>query len=97
MPESFETRLSSLSKKTELLLERYRLIAEQRDEAYRQIRDLNGQLDKARKQIRELSTEVEYLKVVNSMEPAAGDTEKTRALLSELVWEIDKCISQLND
>lgn len=97
MPESFEQRIASIKAKAEMLSQRYKKVVQQRDDAFRQIRDLNMRVENSRKEIEKLTTQVEYLKIATNIEHSAGDIEKARAFLSELVWEIDKCISQLSN
>ena len=48
-------------------------------------------------QNRRLQAEVEFLKVATTISPDRADVEATRATLSRLVREIDKCITELND
>lgn len=97
MPESFEQRIASIKAKAEILSQRYGKVVQQRDDAFKQIRDLNLRIENYRKEIDRLTTQVEYLKIASNIEHSAGDIEKAREFLSELVWEIDKCISQLSN
>lgn len=46
--------------------------------------------------IDDLNRQIEYLKVASVLTPNHHDVEETRAILSELVREIDKCINQLS-
>ncbi len=80
-----------------MLSQRYEKLVQQRKDALRQIRDLNVRVENYRKEVERLTTQVEYLKIASNIEHSAGDIEKARAFLSELVWEIDKCISLLSN
>lgn len=97
MPGSFDQRISTIEGKARLLIERYRLVVDQRDEAIRRINELTAELTQCRKQIETLTTRVEYLQISSTIEPSSDNVEQTRHFLSELVWEIDKCIKRLSD
>ncbi len=97
MPENFEQRIASIKAKAEMLSQRYEKVVQQRNDAYRQIRELNERVENYRKEVGKLTNQVEYLTIASNIEHSAGDIEKARAFLSELVWEIDKCISQLSN
>jgi len=97
MSVNFEQRLNDINAKTRMLVQRYRYVAAQRDEALRQLSVANGEIESARKRIDELTKQVEYLRMASAVEVVGGDIEQSRKFLSELVWEIDKCISQLSE
>lgn len=97
MSVNFEQRLNEINAKTRMLTQRYQLVVTQRNDALEQLSRVSNELDKARHTIEELSRQVEYLRMASAMEVAGGDIEQSRKFLSELVWEIDKCISQLSD
>lgn len=97
MPDSFQQRLASVTAKAAMVTQRYHLAVEQRDQALAEVEKLTKQLEESKKAVEQLATQVEYLKIASIIEFSAGDTQKAREFISELVWEIDKCISQLND
>lgn len=74
----------------------YKVVAQQRDEALRKVEELSKLLEEARKTNGQLAEQLEYLKIATIVERSEGDIKKAREFLSELVWEIDKCISQLS-
>lgn len=97
MPGNFEQRLNDIAAKAKLLTQRYQHVAQQRDQAEAQVEKLTAELAAARRRVEELSSKVEYLRMASTVEIASGDLEQSRKFLSELVWEIDKCISQLSE
>lgn len=97
MDGNFQERLYSIKTKAQLLTESYHIATAERDKALQRVEELEKELTNARQQIEELSTRVEYLKLAATMEISQGDVEKSRKFLSDLVWEIDKCISQLSE
>lgn len=97
MPESYEQRIASIANKASIIAKRYNAIKSQRDDAVSEINRLKKEIESYRRNIDKLTTEVEHLKIASNIEHTAGDIEKTRAFLSELVWEINKCINQLSE
>lgn len=97
MSVNFEQRLNDINAKTRMLVQRYRYVVAQRDEALEQLSAANNELAEARKRIEELTKQVDYLRMASAVEAVGGDIEQSRKFLSELVWEIDKCISQLSE
>lgn len=97
MSVNFEQRLNNISAKTQMLMQRYHYVATQRDEALKLLSQANSELESARKRIEELTRQVEYLRMASALEVVDGDIEQSRKFLSELVWEIDKCINQLSE
>ena len=97
MSVNFEQRLNEINAKTRMLTQRYRYAVMQRDEALERLSQANGELAAARTRIEELTRQVEYLRMASAIEAVDGDIEQSRKFLSELVREIDKCISQLSE
>lgn len=96
MSESFDQRLASVVAKAGMFAQLYKVVAQQRDEALRKVEELSTLLEEARKTNGQLAEQLEYLKIATIVERSEGDIKKAREFLSELVWEIDKCISQLS-
>lgn len=97
MTDSFQQRLASVTAKAAMVTQRYHSAVEQRDQALAHVEQLTHELEESRKTAQQLATQVEYLKTASIIEFSAGDIDKAREFISGLVWEIDKCISQLNN
>ncbi|MDE6756067.1 MAG: hypothetical protein K2J66_02875 [Muribaculaceae bacterium] len=80
-----------------MLTQRYQYVVMQRNEALERLSQVSGELAAARQRIEELTRQVDYLRMASAIEAVDGDIEQSRRFLSELVWEIDKCISQLSE
>ena len=61
------------------------------------IGQLEQDINRMRAENERLRSQVDYLKMAAIVAPEREDVERTRALLSNLVREIDKCIADLND
>ncbi|MDE6802725.1 MAG: hypothetical protein K2J06_08165 [Muribaculaceae bacterium] len=69
----------------------------ERDDARRQVADRDATIREQQREIERLTQQVDFLTVVSTALPAPGDIEKSRAILSGLVREIDKCIKDLTE
>lgn len=78
-----------------MVAKRYRVAIDQRDAARRDVKRLEDELLHKDREIKELNMKIEYLSVVTSARPSADEMKRSRAMLSELVREIDQCISDL--
>ena len=96
MAANLQHRVDKIESKAALILERYRLISQARQEAENRVRELTGTVERLERTIGDLNRQIEYLKVASVLTPDHKDVEATRAVLSELVREIDKCINQLS-
>ncbi len=61
------------------------------------VAELEAELENSRKLAGKLQQEVEFLKIATTIAPERKDVEQTRALLAELIREIDKCIADLKE
>ncbi|MDE5625187.1 MAG: hypothetical protein K2I61_02580, partial [Muribaculaceae bacterium] len=69
----------------------------ERDRALARVAELEAELESSRKLAGKLQQEVEFLKIATTIAPERKDVEQTRALLAELIREIDKCIADLKE
>ncbi|MDE7472154.1 MAG: hypothetical protein K2M68_01065, partial [Muribaculaceae bacterium] len=69
----------------------------QRDSALKRVADLEYTVKQQQNEVERLSQQVEFLTIVSTAMPDRDDIDKSRALLSGLVREIDKCINDLTD
>lgn len=96
MASDLRQRIDSIEAKAALLVERFRLVRKDRDEARLRIAELEKELALRDQSIRELNQKLEYLSVASVLSPDHADVESTRSKLAELVREIDKCIDKLS-
>lgn len=96
MAANLQERIEKIQAKAALMVDRYERLRRMLDEANVRIEDLTATVERQRREIAERDRQLEYLKVASVLTPDHRDVEATRALLSELVREIDKCINQLS-
>lgn len=97
MANEFQQVIDRVSAKMQILLERYDIVNERRLKAMERVAELEKAVSVLQAENHRLATEVEFLRVATTISPERADVEATRALLSKLVREIDKCITDLNE
>ncbi|MBD5214624.1 MAG: hypothetical protein HDS75_07390 [Bacteroidales bacterium] len=97
MPADLQQITSKLTTISSRLNERVRELIVERDDARRQVADRDATIREQQREIERLTQQVDFLTVVSTALPAPGDIEKSRAILSGLVREIDKCIKDLTE
>ena len=97
MAGNLQQRLDSLKGKMQLIVERYAKLTDYARRADATIADLRATIDSPAKEIALLNQEIEYLKVVSVLTPKREDVQQSRAMLAELLRDIDKCINELSE
>ena len=97
MASDLQQTLDRISRKALHLTERYRVVDEQRRAAQARIQELEELVADLRKQVEDLRMKNEYLMIASTVNPTRQDVERSRAVISGLVREIDKCITELNE
>lgn len=97
MAGNLQQRLDSLSSKAQLLVERYVRLAEAKRLADKRISQLEADLERKEREMAFLRQQIEELQVVTTLAPRREDVERSRAFLSELLRDIDKCINELSE
>ncbi len=97
MADNLQQTLERIRNKAGLLTERYAVLYQEKRAEDQRINELEATIVRQKQEIEKLQQEVEYLKIVTTLNPDRKDVERSRAILSELVWEIDKCILELNE
>jgi hypothetical protein len=97
MAESLDTRLVRLGEKSRFLVERYRVVVQQRDQAFNTIEVLQKTLLEREKELQQLKMQVDYLKLSSSISPDKATLDQTAAIITGLVRDIDRCIADLKE
>lgn len=96
MAGNLQQRIDRLQSKATLLADRYKAVKRGREEAEVRAAELQAEVLRLERELSLKNAEIERLKVSSVLTPDHRDVEATRAFLSELVREIDKCIAQLS-
>ncbi len=97
MAGNLQQRLDSLKSKATLLTDRYVALKEAKQEADTTIAKLKKELEQQQRENAILRQQIEHLQVVTTLTPKREDVERSRAFLTELVRDIDKCINELKE
>lgn len=95
MAGDLQQRIDSLRGKAQLLTQRYEKLLSDKREADTTIDELKAKLTEQSKEISLLRQQLEYLRVVSPTSVTPGDAQQSRAILVQIVRDIDKCISEL--
>lgn len=71
------------------------MFRKQKEDALRQAENLQEIVDRQRREIQNLRTQLEYLQMASTFAPTREQVEQSRAVLSGLVRDINKCINDL--
>ena len=97
MATDLHETLQRVARKAQGLTDRYNALLSEKRAADVRIAELMATVEALRKQVESLTRQNEYLTVVTTGIPSRSDVERSRAVISRLVREIDKCISDLSD
>lgn len=97
MSADLQKTVERLRAKMLVVSDRFSLICDQRDKALERIAALETELSAANTKVSRLEQEVEFLRIATTIAPERKDVEQTRALLTQLVRDIDKCIADLKE
>lgn len=95
MAGEFQQKIDRISAKARLVAERYSRLRQQRQEAQEQMARLEQENQSQHAEIEKLRQQIEYLQLATTLAPSRSQVADTRAQLSELVRDIDRCIIQL--
>lgn len=97
MAGNLQQTLERIRNKAVLLTERHNVLLKEKQTGDERIKELEATNMRQQQEIEKLRQEVEYLKIVTTINPDRKEVERSRAILSGLVREIDKCILELNE
>lgn len=97
MADELQSRLRSLQSKAKLLTERYRTLLRQKQLQDNEMLQLQHTVKRQQERISLLEQQLEHMRVITPLTVDGADLEQSRAVLAQLVRDIDKCIAELTD
>ncbi len=97
MAGDLQNQLQDLCVKTRLVGEKYRHIKTAYDQSREEISDLKAQILARDKEIEQLKLKVEYLSIASTVRLSADNLAATKAMVADLVREIDNCLADLKE
>lgn len=95
MASDLQQQIERVRAKTFVLTEKFTVTKAALDEAREQITELKAKIMSRDKTIQDLKAKVEYLTVASVIEHDSGSVEASRAIIADLLKEVDKCIRDL--
>lgn len=95
MATELSEQLTRLGHKAELLVTRYSTLRADNDRLREEVLELQAQLTASRARIEKLEIELESLRLSSAIVPDTESAVRARAMLSDLVREIDACVADL--
>ncbi len=95
MATELSEQLTRMGHKAELLVTRYSTLRADNDRLREEVLELQAQLTASRARIEKLEIELESLRLSSAIAPDTESAVRARAMLSDLVREIDACVADL--
>ncbi len=95
MATDLSEQLSRLGHKCELLVTRFATLKQENAELRSQLEEMRTENDTLNKQNEQLNNELHFLKISGAIAPSTKSAKEARAVLSDLVREIDACVADL--
>ena len=97
MALDLQNTIQRIASMGDVLVEKYRLMRDAKIQAENRVAELQAQVEALAKQCDDLKRENEALRVMRTLSNSDEQIKQNKALIAELVQEIDKCISQLSE
>ena len=97
MAVDLRQRMERIESKAQPLTERYHVVLNEKQAANKRIAELEATVQSMLKEIESLKQELEFQRIATTISPSREDVDRSRAVLSGLVREIDNCINELKD
>ena len=95
MAADLHSTIERILSKSGVLVEKDQALEKERVNAEQEISRLRNEIQKLKKEVEQLRQDNEYLKLARSIAPSYEQLAESRAIISQLVRDVDKCISQL--
>lgn len=95
MANDLQATLGRIVSKSEVLVAKYRALEADKRAADEEIAGLRAKLDEVTAELARLKRDYEFLQIARMVSPTREAITQNQAILSKMVQDIDKCISQL--
>ena len=97
MANELQQTLARIINKSEILVEKYHAQQERNQALANEKEQLLEDIEQMKKENEAMRQELEYLRMARVIAPNLDNVTDAREIISKLVQDIDKCISQLNE
>ncbi len=96
MATELRERLERLQRKSAVLVDKYQALLTQSQQTAHELEDATATIARLQSQVEQLEQDNQYLRMAHTVAATPEAVAQTRATISKLVRDIDRCISQLN-
>ncbi len=96
MANELQDTLLRIVAKSNVLVEKYHAIVESRNAVEQENVRLREENEKLREEVERVGRENAYLRMARTIAPTPESVTSSKAMISRIVRDIDKCINQLN-
>ena len=96
MATELRERLERLQRKSAVLVDKYQALLTQSQQTAPELEDATATIARLQSQVEQLEQDNQYLRMAHTVAATPEAVAQTRATISKLVRDIDRCISQLN-
>ena len=96
MASELHDTLARLQRKSAILIEKYQVLLGECQLAQNELDSTRQRVQELEARVEQLETDNQYLRMAHTIAPSPESVAQSRALISKLVRDIDRCISQLN-
>lgn len=97
MANELHDTLARILSKSDVFVEKYKALSGERDRLAQQNSDMQNTIQALKLENEKLRQSNDYLKMARDIAPNQESVAQTRATISQIVRDIDKCIAQLNE
>lgn len=97
MPSDLQQQLENVRAKTRVVSEKYHRLKDAYELAKNEISELKAGILARDEELEQLKIKVEYLSIASTVRLTGDDLASTRAMIADLVREIDRCLADLKE
>lgn len=97
MDVNLEELIERLQRKMLVLVDKYRLLEADKKSVDEENAGLKAEIVRLKKQLEQTNMEKEFIRIARNITNTPEDLAKNKAVLVQLVRDVDKCIAQLTD
>lgn len=97
MASELQETLARIVTKSKVLVDKYHVLNAEKERLEQVVAQLQSEMEVLKKENGKLSTDNHYLTMARHFVPNSEKAAEAKKMISSLVRDIDKCISQLNE
>ena len=97
MASELQETLARIVTKSKVLVDKYHVLNAEKERLEQVVAQLQSEMKVLKKENEKLSTDNHYLTMARHFVPNSEKAAEAKKMISSLVRDIDKCISQLNE